>query len=257
MPWLPYSTEAFPDGTAAELLQHIQTTLTPQEQFYVMTHVEKVIFKPVPKGNGGSFNYKTGEVFVNTTSEETDPTPLSDIGQIAFTLAHEIRHPLLRLAAQDCIGGYFIINSKRRKEAQEKAKALAPEAVAEMEEFLASGADTRPDWKRFTPQERLATELYMIMDDRYYDLFGDATSARFSGRGYTNPTRDHEVGCNLTALQAIEETVTGEKPHLVEEMAGPILELIHTKVAASLKRNPNRTPVQIRYNNSPPPGGGG
>jgi hypothetical protein len=234
---------------ANSLMSKMAHYFSPQELTYLSQQVDAVVFKDEPSWPAGFFSPGSRAIGINTLPDlfSSGLSPLPESCQMAHTLAHEMRHPLLLLAAQDSRTGYLIINPDIRRNAQEKAKAFAPEAIKAAESVLESPhVRPFPDWNKFTPDERIAADLYLIMDNRYYDLFGSSLKAKLTGRGYTMPDRDHEVGCNLKGLQAVEEIVTGKPAVLLKELAGDILEMLDQKVNASLNKNPDRAPVKVK-----------
>ena len=235
---IPVYADNGPDeATAKKWLAEIAPHFKEPERQYLARWVKKIEYTRLPAGLGGYYQAHTQTVGVGNHNEPHS-VPLMDMGGLAHrrkrTMAHELAHPVYALAAQDGIAGFLIINPEMRKRAQARARDLFPDAISEVENALAEGKITQFRPTGYSQQAVLAMQAYAMLDERYYDTFG--SGRRF---GYSKPNRNHEIACNLRALEICEAETPGQG--VVRQIAGEVLDSLEQKVANALQK-PDRSP---------------
>lgn len=266
MTWIPVQSKI--DGwqeKAEGLVDELKEAFTDQESSYLKRWVNHISFHE-RDGLGGYYDWENNYICVNPLMEDF---PLFSKGnQPKFNLAHELSHPLFALAGQDGTAGYLIIPEDKKKEAQAAALRLFPTAVQAIECILdlprsfnaiSASVKLRPfeerimtisaleqlDLNQFTPCEIFAMRMYLILDDRYYDMGGSTLMAHVFSGGYTASRRPHEIACNLRALRICEPDIIGNDykgESYARQIAGPIYDLLDAKFQSAYQKNPDRHP---------------
>jgi hypothetical protein len=239
--WIPSHVETGSEPSAtATMLAGIQPHFTKAEQTYIAKWVQEIKHYPFTgdeAGVGGYHHPTKHYIAINSTRPLSGIPFIDEMKNAKFTLAHELSHPVYALAGQDGYNGHLIINPIAREIVREKTAALFPNAIAKMNAALNDSKTLETmQPSDFSPEESVAMLTFMMLDRRYYDLFGDAYAAKYTGRGYSAFDRNNEVACNLRALQICEADMVGKPTDIVERIAGEIIDSLKEKVVlVSLK----------------------